>query len=311
MVKLAIDISTKVINNLVYVRPEQTNTCPKFKIADSELPLVRSPKILGVYLDTFFLFNNHCVQVANRVSKRNTVLKTLAGTNWGHKKEILLMTNKALGRLIANYAVLVWSANASESNIGKIQRAQNEALRIITSSHKMSSIDHLHSETEMLQVEDHLNLVSAQYLVQCLDTDNVCHHITKMDLPPREMKETILTRHNKTVLPLLANRKYTLHTSFVNTAIDNMKDNRVLNNRPPPINDEETLLSRRQRTTLSHLLSGHCKLLNSYKKRLNKVFLQIVQTVEWIHRMYVSCSIARLTQMICRQVSQGFRCRDS
>ena len=41
-----------------------------------------------------------------------------------------------------------------------------------------------------------------------------------------------------------ANRKDTLHTSFVNTAIDNMKDNRVLNNRPPPINDEETLLSR-------------------------------------------------------------------
>ena len=112
----------------------------------------------------------------------------------------------------------------------------------------MSSIDHLHSETEMLQVEDHLNLLSVQYLVQCLDTENVCHHITKMDLPPREMKETILTRHNQTVLPLLANNRkgilQVLHTSFVNTAIDNMKDNRVLNNRPPHINDKETLLSR-------------------------------------------------------------------
>ena len=61
-----------------------------------------------------------------------------------------------------------------------------------------------------------------------------------------------------------------LHTSFVNTVIDNMKDNRVLNNQPPPINDEETLLSRRQRETLSQLRSGHCKLLNSYKKRLKQ-----------------------------------------
>ena len=69
----------------------------------------------------------------------------------------------------------------------------------------------VHSETKMLQVEDHLNLLSAQYLVQCLDTGNVCHHITKMDLPPREMKETIFTRHYQTVLPLLANnRKDTL-----------------------------------------------------------------------------------------------------
>ena len=58
-----------------------------------------------------------------------------------------------------------------------------------------------------------------------------------------------------------------LQTSFVNTAIGNMKDNRILNNRPPSINDEETLLPRRQRTTLSQLRSGHCKVLNFYKKR--------------------------------------------
>ena len=51
--------------------------------------------------------------------------------------------------------------------------------RYITGSHKMSSIDRIHSETKMLQVEDHLNLLSAHYLVQYLDTENVCHHITK------------------------------------------------------------------------------------------------------------------------------------
>ena len=138
--------------------PAQANTHPKIKITDSEIPLVRSPKLLGVYLDTFFSFNKHCVQVANRASKRNNVLKALAGTNWGQQKETLLMTYKALGRSIANYAV--WSINASETNIGKIKRAQNEALRIITGSHKMSSIYHIHSETKMIQVEDHLNLLS-------------------------------------------------------------------------------------------------------------------------------------------------------
>ena len=86
------------------------------------------------------------------------------------------MTYKALGRSISNYAAPVWSTNASESNIGKIQRAQNEALRITKGSHKMSSIDHLHSETKMLQVADNLNLLSAQYLVHCLDTENVSPH---------------------------------------------------------------------------------------------------------------------------------------
>ena len=82
----------------------------------------------------------------------------------------------------------------------KIQRAQNETLNIITGSHKMSSIDNIHSETEMLQVEHHLNLLSAQNLVHCLETfGDVCHHIITMDHPPRKIKKTLFTRYHETV----------------------------------------------------------------------------------------------------------------
>ena len=134
---------------------------------------------------------------------------------------MLLLTYKALGRLIANYTATVWSTNASDTSLGKIQRTQNEALRIITGSHKMPSIDHLHSETKMPLVEDHLNLLSVQYLVHCLDTENICHHITTLDHPPREMKEALFTRHNQTVVPLLANPKkdslHEIHTSHLST----------------------------------------------------------------------------------------------
>ena len=169
-------------------------------MSDAELPLVRNPKLMVVYLATFFSFNMHCVEVANRISKINNVVKELAGTNWGQQKETPLLTYKPLGRSIVYYAAPVWSTNASDTSLGKIQCTQNEALRIITGSHKMSSIDHLHSETKMLLVEDHLSLLSAQYLVHCLYTENVCHHITTLDHPPREMKETLFTRHNQTVL---------------------------------------------------------------------------------------------------------------
>ena len=127
------------------------------------------------------------------------------------------MTYKAIGRSVANYGAPVWSTNASVTSIGKIQIAQNEALRIATGSHKMSSIDHLHNETEMLTVKQHSDLLSAQYLVQCLDPDHVCHNI--MDVPPRQMKHTLHTRHYPTVQPLLAaTKKETLqavHTEAV------------------------------------------------------------------------------------------------
>ena len=103
--------------------------------------------------------------MANRVNKRNIVLKALTGTNWGQLKETLLLTYKALGRSIANYAEPVWSTNASDTSLEKIQCTQNEALRIITGSHKMSSIDHLYSETKMILVKDHLKNGKSEFTV--------------------------------------------------------------------------------------------------------------------------------------------------
>ena len=66
--------------------PMQANTHPKIKISDAELPLVRNPKLLGVYLDTFFSFNAHCVHMANRVSKKKQCLKGIGVHKLGTTK---------------------------------------------------------------------------------------------------------------------------------------------------------------------------------------------------------------------------------
>ena len=103
-------------------------------------------------------------------------------------------------RSIADYAAPVWSNTSME----KIQVAQSEALRISTGAHKMSSIDYLHCEGQMLKVTEHSDLLSAQYLVKCLDHENVCHNITTLDQPPRMMKHTLYSKHHTTIAPLLA-----------------------------------------------------------------------------------------------------------
>ena len=58
---------------------KQAKYHPDIKIAGSQLPLNRSPKILGVHLNTSLTFNVHCTQAATRVSNRKNVLKALAG----------------------------------------------------------------------------------------------------------------------------------------------------------------------------------------------------------------------------------------
>ena len=97
------------------------------------------------------------------------------------------MTYKAVGRSIINYAAPAWSTNLRDSNYRNIQYTQNEALRIATGCHKMSSVDHLHVEAK---VREHSELLSAQYLARCLEPGNVCPSITTRETHKRRMKET-------------------------------------------------------------------------------------------------------------------------
>ena len=140
----------------------------------------------------------------------------------------------------------------------------------------MSSIDHLHYEAQMLKVTEHSDLLSAQYLVKCLDHENVCHNITTLDPPPCMMKRTLYSQHHTTIAPLLADTTKeslkAVHTAAVSKSRRRLQTvKRVLRDRPPDISETETSLRRPQRTTtLSQLYSGHCNLLNSYKHRIGR-----------------------------------------
>ena len=92
---------------------------PDITLEDTQLPLERSPKILGVILDSSISFHKHCNYVSDRIDKRNIMLKEVAGSTWGQDKETLLMTYTALGKSIANYAAPVWSTSASDSSFKK------------------------------------------------------------------------------------------------------------------------------------------------------------------------------------------------
>ena len=133
-----------------------------------------------------------------------------------------------------------------------IQYTQNEALRIATGCHKMSSIDHLHTEAEMLKVKEHSELLFAQYLARCLEPGNECHPITTRATPERQMKAMLYTRHRNTVEPMVVNndRKATLqalHTATIVKAVQCHERNVVLDGRPPPINNSEKELTRKER----------------------------------------------------------------
>ena len=123
----------------------------------------------------------------------------------------------------------------------------------------MSSIDHIHTEAEMLKVKEHSELLSVQYLPRCLEPGNVCHPITTRAIPERQMKETLYTRHRNTVEPMMVKnyRKaalQALHTAAVVKAVQCHVINVVLDGRPPPISNSENELTRKERSTKIRIL---------------------------------------------------------
>ena len=77
---------------------------PDIIIEDTQLPLERSPKILGVIMDPSLSFHKHCNYVSDRIDKITSMVKALVASSYGQDNETLQLTYNALGKYIASYA---------------------------------------------------------------------------------------------------------------------------------------------------------------------------------------------------------------
>ena len=140
---------------------------PLVMLADQVLPLEKKQKVLGVTLDTRLIFTQHCNNIAVKVQQRNNVLEAPAGSTWGCDKETLLTTYQAIGRSILSYCCPVWTSSIKYTNWGRLQRAQNSALRITTGCLEMADVTELHQDALELPVRQHNELNSQQFAIAC------------------------------------------------------------------------------------------------------------------------------------------------
>jgi hypothetical protein len=220
-----------------------------------------------------FSFKDHVAAIAAKATQRINILKAVCGSSWGHDKETLMITYKALVDSVFSYAAAVWFPNCKPSNVEKLQFIQNSAMRLVTGCHKASSIDHLLMETKMMRVSEHLSMLCAQYLASCSSPSHPSHDLIQLPSGPRTnnqgrpMKETLVSKFGHVVSPLLTDdgiipavsqkrAKTVIHTEAVRASIAAIGVNPVLGTVPPPIQSSEESLPRIFRTTLAQLRSG-------------------------------------------------------
>ena len=129
-------------------------------INNTLVPTEKHPKILGVTLDPLLNFGQHVKLTKDKVTKKNSVLKSLAGTSWGTSKETLLTTFKAISKSVLSYCSPIWSPSLSNTNWNELQIAQNNGLKTSLGCVKMSDVGHIHAESKMLPVKEHSDMLA-------------------------------------------------------------------------------------------------------------------------------------------------------
>ena len=169
------------------------------------------------------------------------------------------------------------SASVFYCTLCDISISTNQCLRVVTGAHAACSLEHLHHETKVLPVRNHLQLLSRQFLAFAFDEHDPSHSVVTAPQAPRQLRHTLASKHQLSVAPFMRNGvlppgsrdlvKNDLHTAAVAVAISEMdkNPNRVLGARPPQVDNSVFGLPRHWRSTLSQLRSGFCRCLRSYR----------------------------------------------
>ena len=221
-------------------------------------------------------FKQHITNIKNKVTPRLNALRSLAHTTFGHNKETTTTVYKQFIRSVMDYASPAWASNLAETHLNTLQTLQNKALKIITGCTATTPTDHLHQETKVLKVKDHLDMRGTQTLAAAsTNTDHPLNYMAEHPHTPRNIKTTPKTLYHTQILSSLPPRppqtsfQKHIHTQITRRSIHSLKDNTQLHARPPDIHPSESSLSREDRVHLARLRCGHHPALLSYQKRLN------------------------------------------
>jgi hypothetical protein len=270
----------------------ENNQTLDLRINNKIIPTVKNPKILGLTFDPLLKFNKHLNTISETANKRNNIIKALTSTSWGKQKETLIITYKAITRPTLEYASTIWYPIVSKTNIEKLQTIQNTALRTATGCTKDTNTQHLHEETLVLPLKEHLTLHASQLKQKAKNPKHPLHSLLNKTSPKSKKKRpkkpnkkpprlSIFNTDSLTINPKLAltintensiklNMK-TIHSTIVSKYLLNLQNNKIINQTAPAIHQSEQNLSRKTRRTLAQLRTGKSPFLLQYKHKIDPI----------------------------------------
>ena len=120
--------TTKSVSTAFHLNNKEANRTLRIDVKGNILPADKNPKYLGVTLDRQLTYHKHLEGCANKINKRNGIIKKLTRTAWGAPQTILRTSTLALCYSVAEYCAPVWT-RSSHTNL--VDKKLREAMRTI------------------------------------------------------------------------------------------------------------------------------------------------------------------------------------
>ena len=150
-------------------------------------------------------------------------------------------------------------------------------MRTITGCTLDTNTQHLHSETKIIPLQNHLKLHASQLIQKASHPTHPLHPLTRQEAHPRYKKQSTFNNNINYTLNIpsstqttshtqIKNYMKTIHTKIVHDSISSTH-NKIFSKQPPPIHESEITLDHHTRRTLAQLRSNKSPFILSY---LNK-----------------------------------------
>ena len=143
-------------------------------INKGKIPYAPNPVFLGITFDESLNFRVHTEGLVIRARKRLNLIKIFSHKSWNLSHETLKgIYNALIGSLFVYSFFSI--ARIAKTNIERLQKVQNRAIRSIYRLEWTSPTDLIHSMSNLLLVKDRLIEIGKKYLPKAVcNNSNVC-----------------------------------------------------------------------------------------------------------------------------------------
>ena len=125
------------------------NWDPNLTANGVKIKTVNDYPFLGVSAEGGLRSAKQIDKIVIKCKKRVNIMRCLATKDWGNSLETQRTTYLQYVRMPMEYASPSWRSWASDTNIERLQKIQNQAMRLIAGLNKTCPVDFLHLETNL------------------------------------------------------------------------------------------------------------------------------------------------------------------